>query len=80
MSRTWKDMRADLRERRRAEWEARRRVRVDHVPDDGFGNPAFRLVRGDGSPILGLFVEHHRAVEWARDRHLTVVDGARLAS
>lgn len=80
MSRTWKDMRGDLRDHRRAEWEARRKVRIDRVPDDGFGHPAFRLVRGDGSPILGLFVERHRAVEWARDRHLSVIDDVRLAS
>jgi hypothetical protein len=78
MSRTWKDMRADLRERRRVEWQARRSVRVDRVADDGFGNPAFRLLRSDGSPMLaGLFVERHRAESWARSRQLVILDDAR---
>jgi hypothetical protein len=78
MSRTWKDMRADLRERRRAERQAQRSVRVDRVADDGFGNPAFRLLRPDGSPMLaGLFVDRQYAEDWARSRRLVILDDAR---
>jgi hypothetical protein len=70
-------MRGDLAARRRAEWRGRRVVRVDRVADDGFGNPAFRLVHGDGSPILGLFVDRHYAEDWARSRRLVILDDAR---
>jgi hypothetical protein len=72
-------MRADLRERRRAEWQVQRAVRVDRVENDGFGHPAFRLVHGDGSPILGLFVNRQFAEDWARSRRLTVLEDGRLA-
>jgi hypothetical protein len=71
-------MRGDLAAKRRAEWRERRAVRVDRVDNDGFGNPAFRLLRSDGSPMLaGLFVERHRAESWARSRQLVIVDDAR---
>jgi hypothetical protein len=69
----------DVRERRRGEWLARRGVRVDRVEDDGFGNPAFRLVHGDGSPILGLFVSRQFAEDWARSHRQTVLEDGRLA-
>jgi hypothetical protein len=55
-------------------------VRVDRVENDGFGHPAFRLLRTDGSAMLaGLFVERHRAVEWARSHRLAALDDGRLA-
>jgi hypothetical protein len=71
-------MRGDLAARRRAEWRERRAVRVDRVDSDGFGNPAFRLLHSDGSPMLaGLFVERRRAESWARSRQLVILDDAR---
>jgi hypothetical protein len=71
-------MRGDLAAKHRAEWRERWAVRVDRVDNDGFGNPAFRLPRADGSPMLaGLFVERHRAESWAPSRRFVILDDAR---
>jgi hypothetical protein len=79
MFRTWKDMTRDLGEKRRAEWQERRGVRVERIDDDGFGHPAYQLVGREGPLHVGLFVGPRFAESWARSHRLTVVDDGRLA-